>query len=349
MNAPGTAPLTGSPLATNGIAMTSTAHDDLIGGTTPGARNVVFAVSPLLLGSGSHHNTIQGNYIGTDATGTIGFGASVGITSNNAPHDDLIGGSTAGAGNVISGNGTGIVFADGAAANAVLGNFIGTDPTGLLPVPNGRGIEIQSPSAGSVIGGVNPGEGNTIAFNRGAGIFFDFSSGYAGWTIRGNSIHSNTGLGIDLANEGVNPNDIGDADDGPNGLQNFPIVSSVTAMGGSTQIQGILHASPSTTFDLDFYANPACSNFSREFLEGETYLGSSQVTTDGLGQVRVRRHAARRGRCRGPHQRDGDGPWRQHVRVFAADHLLGQPGLRPRRGRNAHHRLRYGASRPRRR
>ena len=55
-------------------------------------------------------------------------------------------------------------------------------------------------------------------------------------------------------------------------------------MGGSTRIQGILHSSPSTTFDMDFYANPACSNFPREFLEGETYIGSSQVTTDGSGK-----------------------------------------------------------------
>ena len=131
---------------------------------------------------------------------------------------------------------------------------------------------------------MNPGEGNTIAFNGGPGILADFSASYAGWTIRGNSIHSNAGLGFDLEAGGVDPNDIGDADDGPNRLQNFPIVSSVTDMGGSTRIQGILHSTPSTTFDLDFYANPACSNFPREFLEGESYIGSSQVTTDGSGK-----------------------------------------------------------------
>jgi IPT/TIG domain/S-layer homology domain len=284
VNAAGTAPLTTSPLPSYGISMAAAAHDNLIGGTTAGARNVVFANAPLLLGSGSHHNTIQGNYIGTDATGTVGFGASVGIFSNNAPHDGLIGGSAAGAGNVISGNGVGIVFTDGAGTNAVMGNFIGTDPTGLLPVPNTRGIDIQSPSAGSVIGGVNPGEGNTIAFNKGPGILAVFSTSYAGWTIRGNSIHSNAGLGIDLGGSGVDPNDIGDADDGPNRLQNFPIVSSVTATAGSTHIHGILHSSPSTIVDLDFYANPACSNFPREFLEGQTYIGSSQVTTDGSGR-----------------------------------------------------------------
>ena len=130
VNAAGTATLTANPLPSYGISMSAAAHDNLIGGPTPGARNVVFANAPLLLGSGSHNNTIQGNYIGTDATGTVGFGASVGIFSNNAPHDDLIGGSErCGAGNVISGNIVGIVFTDGAAAHTVMGNRIGTDPT----------------------------------------------------------------------------------------------------------------------------------------------------------------------------------------------------------------------------
>ena len=287
LNATGTAALTPSPPTTYGIDIAATAHDNLIGGAAPGAGNVVYGNAAFMLATGSHHNTIQGNFIGTNATGTAGVGAVVGIDTNNAPHDNLIGGSTAGAGNVISGNVNGIQFLDGAAANTVMGNFIGTDPTGLLPVPNtGTGILVQTPSVGSVIGGPAPGEGNTIAFNQGSGIFIVFSTSYAGWTIRGNSIHSNGGLGIDLASSGVNPNDAGDGDDGPNGLQNFPIVSSVAAMGpngGSTRIQGILHSSPSTTFDLDFYANPACSNFPREFLQGETYLGSSQVTTDGSG------------------------------------------------------------------
>ncbi len=283
LNAAGTAALTLLPATTSGITMSANAHDNLIGGTAPGAGNVVYGNAALLLATGSHHNTIQGNFIGTNATGTAGVGAVVGIHTNNAPHDNLIGGSAAGAGNVISGNANGIQFVDGAAANTVQGNFIGTDPTGLLPVPNGGiGIYLATPAAGSVIGGVNPGEGNTIAFND-TGVF---GASGSGWTIRGNSIHSNGNLGIDLANDGVNPNDIGDADTGSNGRQNFPIVSSVTALvpgGASTRIQGHLHSAASTTFDLDFYANPACSNFPREFLEGETYLGSSQVTTDGAG------------------------------------------------------------------
>jgi IPT/TIG domain/S-layer homology domain len=288
LNAAGTAVLATSPPPSSGIALIANAHDNLIGGTVPGARNVVFANVPLLLGSGSHNDTIQGNYIGTDATGTVGFGAPIGIETNNAPHDDLIGGSAPGAGNVISGNSIGIHFGDGAAANVVVGNFIGTDPTGLLPVPNtAYGIQIATPSAGSAIGGTNAGEGNTIAFNGSVGVLVSSSTG---WSIRGNSIHSNGGLGIDLENPGPKPNDPGDVDDGPNHLQNFPILKTVTILapqGSGTRIQGKLDSTASTTFDLDFYANSACPNFPREFLEGETYLGSAQVTTDGAGHAAI--------------------------------------------------------------
>lgn len=48
--------------------------------------------------------------------------------------------------------------------------------------------------------------------------------------------------------------------------------------------QRIFHSAPDTTYELDFFENPACSNFPREFLEGQTYIGSGEVTTDGSGK-----------------------------------------------------------------
>ncbi len=108
-------------------------------------------------------------------------------------------------------------------------------------------------------------------------------------TFTRNSIFANSGLGIDLFPGGVTPNDVGDVDGGPNGLQNFPLIQSVEHLGpqgaGSTRILGNFHGLASTTFDIEFFANPACSNFPREFLEGETYLGTTQVTTDGSGNA----------------------------------------------------------------
>jgi len=285
VNAAGTAALAPNPLTTSGISLFAT-HDNLIGGTAPGAGNVIFGNSAITLGASANNNVIQGNRIGTNATGTARLGGAVGIFTNNAPTGNLIGGSAAGAGNVISGNGDGIVLTDGAAANMIQGNFIGTDPTGALAVPNnGSGIRISTVSAGSLIGGVNPGEGNTIAFNRGAGVYFDFSSSYTGWAIRGNSIHDNVGLGIDHANPGVNPNDALDADDGPNHLQNFPIIHSINIGASAVTVDGILKSTPSTTFDIDFFETPLCQPRSRDFFEAKRFLTTRQVTTDGAGDA----------------------------------------------------------------
>ena len=110
-------------------------------------------------------------------------------------------------------------------------------------------------------------------------------------TITQNSIFGNSAIGIDLLGNGVTPNDVGDGDAGPNGLQNFPIIKSVEhsglAVGASTRILGSFHGAASTTFNLEFFANPACSSFPKEFLEGQTYIATEQVTTDGSGNASI--------------------------------------------------------------
>ena len=157
-------------------------------------------------------------------------GATVGIFTNNAPHDNLIGGSAAGRRKRhFRKRRSGSSSRTERRRTPCMGNFIGTDPTGLAAGPeHGRGIEIQTPSAGSAIGGIECGRGQHHRLQRGAGNSCVFSTSDADWPIRGNSIHDNAGLGIDLGGSGADPNDPGDADDGPNHLQNFPIVSSVT-------------------------------------------------------------------------------------------------------------------------
>ena len=56
---------------------------------------------------------------------------------------------------------------------------------------------------------------------------------------------------------------------------------------GNTTITGALNSTPNTTFDVDFFSNPACLHWPRSFLEGKTYLGSTQVTTDGNGDAPI--------------------------------------------------------------
>jgi titin len=258
-----------------------------IGGTTAGARNVIVGtIRGIRLGGGglTTNEVIQGNYIGTNATGTAGLGGQ-GITTDNGASNTTIGGSAPGAGNVISGGGTAIFLGDGAAAFTIRGNKIGTDASGTHAIPNsGNGIEIQVPGAGSIIGGTVPGEGNIIAFNCGRGISFGSAPTFTQWAMLGNSIHDNGGLGITLANSSQPlANDAGDGDTGSNKQQNYPVITSAPISVGTATISGTLNSTPNTTFRLEFFASDRCD--ASGFGEGGTFIGTAQATTDIAGNA----------------------------------------------------------------
>ena len=285
LNALGTAVIPSNQFSGGGISLQN-ASNATIGGTTAAARNVISGSggTGVSMGLGAGGTVIAGNFIGTDITGTVDFGNGHGVAVSSA--DVTIGGSAAGAGNLISGNrGIGVIAGQTAAPfnTVVQGNLIGTDVTGTLPLRNDdRGIHVGSGS--NTIGGTGPGEGNIIAFSGNVGVYVP---GQSANTIRGNSIFKNGGIGIDNMPagipDGVTPNDPGDADGGANGLQNFPLITSVTT-GATTRIQGFLHTKAAMTYDLDFYSN-GCPDFPRQFAEGKIYIGSGQVTTDGNGDA----------------------------------------------------------------
>src|SRR6185503_1222764 len=126
------------------------------------------------------------------------------------------------------------------------------------------------------------GAGNRISFNGGPGI--NVFSGF-GNTVRGNSIFSNAGLGVELDPAGVNANDVGDVDTGANNLQNFPVLTSVTSDGSTTTINGNLNSIPNTTFRIDFYSNAACDPLGNG--EGAQVLGTTNVTTAANGDASI--------------------------------------------------------------
>jgi parallel beta-helix repeat protein len=271
-----------------GVQAGGGSSDALIGGTSPAARNVISgsASTGVFLGSGGGTgHVVLGNYIGTDASGSTAIpNNGYGVDVSSSP-GMTIGGGAPGAGNLISGNTLGGVSLGGlfTSGNVVQGNRIGTDSTGSLPIPSGNyGVQIQG-SSDNTIGGPMPGEGNLIAFHGLDGVYVNNATGN---TIRGNAIFENGGLGIELAPTGVSANDPGDSDTGANDLQNWPVLISVepaAPQGGSTRFQGVLHSAPSTTYDLDFYENPPCAPFPRQYVQAQTYLGAGQVATDGAG------------------------------------------------------------------
>jgi parallel beta-helix repeat protein len=161
-----------------------------------------FSYYGILLTSNGN-NTITGNYIGTDVTGTTAEGnAGQGVEIAGGSSNNTIGGADtnvpgtrlAGAGNLISSNGqfntfTGgiLITGIGTANNLVEGNYVSTDLTGELALGNGlNGISIDTGSAGNTIGGTASGTGNILSANGYAGISL-YSSG-SGNLVEGNII-----------------------------------------------------------------------------------------------------------------------------------------------------------------
>ncbi len=255
--------ITGTLPLGNGDTGVFAVRNPLIGGTVPEARNVIaanrgFIGNINLDGSIDSGSTVQGNYIGTDVTGTRALSPfSVGIRVSGT--NNLIGGLVPGAQNVISGNGLGIMmirsFSGAPQGTVILGNLIGLNSLGTGPLPNNEEGILFANTSGNTVGGSQVEAANRIAFNGGPGL--RLISGSSGNSIRGNSIFSNGGLGIDLDPTGVTANDAKDSDFGPNGLQNFPVLTSVTSTANSTTIQGSLNSTPNSAFQIDFYSSAA--------------------------------------------------------------------------------------------
>src|SRR5262249_21341419 len=153
--------------------------------------------------------------------------------------------------------------------NRIQGNFLGTDATGTQPLGNtGAGVRVFS-GTGNTVGGTAPGAGNRIAFNTGAGVLIAGNAG-PGNAVLGNASFANGGSGIDLKNDGVTANDPLDADSGPNGLQNFPVLTAAVTGATGTTITGTLQSTPDTAFRVELFAGDAADPSG--FGEGQSYL-----------------------------------------------------------------------------
>ncbi len=235
-NSAGTTALPGQ---TVGIAIANGASNNLIGGTTIAAKNIIsgntlagILIQPGIVAGATapSMNLIQGNYIGTSADGTQRIpNEEIGIDIDGASRTTIggFGDDMPGARNVVSGNGgSGIRLTRGALLTRISGNYIGTQADGIGPLGNlGNGIRVGVSTTGTIIGGPEPSAGNTIAYNGKNGIAASEDAGNNN-IIDPNSIFANALLGIDFGEDGHTPNDPDDADTGPNNLQNYPVIVS---------------------------------------------------------------------------------------------------------------------------
>jgi hypothetical protein len=292
--------------AADGILVDAGAQVDTVGGNAKGAGNVVSAngQSGVEIRGDSASSTItgnivvQGNRIGTNAAGTSAMGnqdAGINVHGDgtNTVTQIVLGGSQAGAGNLVSGNYVGIeISGSGAAYIRIEGNNVGTDVTGTAPLANHVGVWVRDGASHNSIGGLVAGAGNTIAFNvfQGVDVGFAPNDASVGNSILSNSIFANNDtqfpaivsgiylVGSYATNNGPGPHG------GPNHLQNYPVlISAVGHADGSTTLRGLLNSTPNTNYRVEFFANPAADP--SEFGQGKTFLDATGVTTDANGNA----------------------------------------------------------------
>jgi len=188
-----------------GVVIESGADNNVVGGTSPGERNVISGngCGALMSDPDTTGNVVIGNYIGTNATGTaaLGNGYGVGIWMSGF---NRVGGTTSLERNVISGNGAGVAIGGKEMSdNLVLGNYIGTDPTGTWAIPNGSGVSINEGTRHNFVGGMTPAEVNVVSGNGigvrigNDGIMYNWVAGNAiGVSADGLSGLGNTWVGV---------------------------------------------------------------------------------------------------------------------------------------------------------
>ncbi len=163
-----------------------------------------------VLGDRGHDNVIQGNFLGTNAANTFTQSApgieGEGLRIQLGAHDNLVGGTTPAARNIISGNDQDGLDVEAADANVVHNNYIGLKQTGDVALMNNAdGVDVAEGAANNWIGGLNPGERNVISGNGRDGIEISHGTGNQGNQFLGNfvGVHPNGTTAIPNRDRGV--------------------------------------------------------------------------------------------------------------------------------------------------
>jgi hypothetical protein len=251
--------------------------NNTVGGTTAGARNVCgvnWGVE--ILGPAATGNQVQGNYIGTDGRQLL----TAGLSSNNPVFgvliinsgSNIVGGTSPGAGNVISNNGRCIQIGgtnnSPASGNVVQGNYIGLNAAGTaFPIGGGPaiGIRLFGTTSHTTIGGTTPAARNVIAgslgitLDPGAGLSLPTANvvqgNYIGTNAAGNAALLPSGFSIGGVQDSGSNNTIGGVDTNAPGaplagagnlISGFPTAVALSNFSSGSQLQGNLIGTDAT-------------------------------------------------------------------------------------------------------
>ena len=248
-------------------------------------------------GSATPTGSPPGNVISGNGTQPTDAGIRFVSGTGNQVFGNLIGTNSAGKAAVPNENGiviagllvtNTVIGGAGGNANSIGGNInFGLDLSGNTNQDQGNvyGKDHLANGAGGIriSGNNNVISGDVIAFNNGPGI--EILTG-AGNSLTRNSIQRNSVLGIDLGGSGVPlMNTPGGPHNGPNHLQNYPVLDCLTLANGMISISGTLNSTPNHSFTIEFFSNSQADPTG--YGQGESYLDSESVTTDGSGNAAI--------------------------------------------------------------
>ena len=212
------------PNSYDGVLISDQAENNTIGSATYHNWISGNANCGIRIDSGASNNIVDNNYIGLNLAGTAAVpngAAGVGIFDSNS-NDNVIGSAIEGVRQFISGNGREGIYIENAHGTVIGRNtYIGVAGDRVTALGNGLEAVLLNNAIGT---NVYP---SIVAYNGGAGIAV-IGAGAIGNDAGPLEIKYNGGLPIDLGNDGHTPNDAGDIDTGPNGLLNYPVITSAS-------------------------------------------------------------------------------------------------------------------------
>ncbi len=273
----------------NGIQILDSSSYNFVGGTNAMEPNLISGGNRgvMIQGVGANGNEVVNNLIGSTIDGVTPLGnQNAGILLSNGTSSNII------SGNVIMANSSDEagIWMDSTFNNTIKSNYIGTSANQFAVAGNGNagtysaGIFLMNESANNMIGGVNSVDGNVIA-NNVFGILLESNTGF-GNSFKSNIFYNNTEMAIDIdADYTPSGLDVLDVDPGPNGTQNYPIITSSYVTSSQISIVGTFNSKANTAYTIQYYSNVSCNQSGNG--EGKMLIGNQIITTNSSGNATI--------------------------------------------------------------